>query len=97
MGLSPAKVLKFARKYTSNVPTSVEVWLERLTAERRFSSSEDVEQAWSEARRSVEGTVDGVKSIWVWGLEQCTSDGMEEKRQIHKARRLTSQPYPFRS
>src|ERR1700734_522423 len=31
---SPEKILKLARKYTSNIPQSAEVWLARLGAEK---------------------------------------------------------------
>jgi len=80
-GLSVDKVLKLARKYTSNIATSAEVWLARLEVESRFSSREDVEQAWSDARKSVHGAADELERVWLWGLQR---DGMEEKRQIHK-------------
>jgi U3 small nucleolar RNA-associated protein 6 len=87
------KVLKFAQKYTSNIPKSAEVWLARLDAEKRFSSREAVEQAWTEARKSVEGTADDLGPVWVWGLELYELDSTDERRQIHKVSQSRSTPH----
>ena len=83
---SPTKVLKFVRKYTDDIPASAEVWLARLDAEKRFASREDVEQAWSDARNSVKGTSGDLEKVWVWGLDQYSSDGTEDRQRIYEAR-----------
>jgi len=64
----PEKILRLARKYTSKdqAHTSAKVWLARLEAEKCFASSEEVMQAWDEARGAVQG--EGIMDVWVWGL-----------------------------
>jgi U3 small nucleolar RNA-associated protein 6 len=83
---SPAKVLKLARRYTSEIPRSADVWLVRLAAEKHFATREEVEQAWSDARNSAEGTTDEVERVWVWGLTHYTGDEMEERLRVHEVR-----------
>ncbi|KAF7979883.1 hypothetical protein HWV62_40667 [Athelia sp. TMB] len=79
-----ANILKLARKYTSDVPTSHEVWLARLHAEERLASRKEAEWAWSAARASVVGTPEDVQSVWMWGLPLYASDGFESRREIHE-------------
>lgn len=82
---SPVKVLKLARKYSSEIPDSVEVWLARLTAEKQYASRKEVEQAWADARDSVQGTSEDLERVWMWGLEQYVDDDeVEDMRRIHE-------------
>jgi hypothetical protein len=47
-------------------------------AEKQYGRTiEEAEKAWSEARRSVEGTEEEVAKIWQWGL---LSEGCGRKR-----------------
>ncbi|TBU43639.1 hypothetical protein BD309DRAFT_960198 [Dichomitus squalens] len=64
---TPDKILRVARKHTSKAPTRSIVWLARLAAEKQFAEPKDVEQAWTEARKRVEG--DGIQDVWLWGLD----------------------------
>ena len=64
---TPDKILRVARKHVSKAPTRSTVWLARLSAEKQFAEPKDVEQAWSEARKRVEG--DGIQDVWLWGLD----------------------------
>ena len=64
---SPEKILRMARKYSVKAPACAAVWLARLAAEKQFAGQEDVDRAWTEARKHVEG--DGTVEVWLWGLE----------------------------
>ncbi|KAM5532543.1 hypothetical protein V8D89_013749, partial [Ganoderma adspersum] len=64
---SPEKILRMARKYSVKAPACAAVWLARLAAEKQFAGQEDVDRAWTEARKHVEG--DGTPEVWLWGLE----------------------------
>jgi len=79
-----SKVLKLARKYTSDMPTSHEVWLARLHAEERLASREEAESAWSAARSSVVGSPEDVQRVWSWGVVLYAGDGFEPQRRIHE-------------
>jgi len=90
-GNGPEKVINTARKYTSKVPNSSQVWLARLEAEKAFTragGSEgrmSVESAWREARGSVAGREEDVLKVWIWGLgdEEVELVG-ENKIKTHK-------------
>ena len=64
---TPEKILRVARKYSNKAPACAAVWLARLAAEKQFARQENVDRAWTEARKYVEG--DGVQEVWLWGLE----------------------------
>lgn len=81
---APAKILKFARKYTSKSPPSASVWLARLDAEKRFSQRREVEKAWADARSSVAGDTHDVEQVWMWGLDLYSTDEMEDQLKIHE-------------
>ncbi|KAI0373390.1 hypothetical protein BV20DRAFT_962522 [Pilatotrama ljubarskyi] len=68
---SPEKILRVARKYATRAPSNAAVWLARLEAEQQLAQPEDVERAWQEARRKVEG--DGLDNVWLWGLRSGAS------------------------
>ncbi|KAG5646802.1 hypothetical protein DXG03_002179 [Asterophora parasitica] len=80
----PAKVLRTARKYTTQARKSAPVWRARLDAERRFSETRSVvREVWREARQgSVEGSGEEVEAVWTWGLFE--EDGAEERLRIHE-------------
>ncbi|CCM00065.1 uncharacterized protein FIBRA_02092 [Fibroporia radiculosa] len=75
---TPEKVLRLARKYTSKdkARTSAKVWLARLEAEKRFATSEAVQNAWSEARDAVEG--DDIERVWLWGLDHTHASEIDQ-------------------
>jgi U3 small nucleolar RNA-associated protein 6 len=85
-GPGAAKILKFARKYTSTISTSAEVWLARLDAENGLSSWEEVKRTWSDARSSAEGTAEDIKRVWLWGLDHYPSDRLEDQLKMHEVR-----------
>jgi U3 small nucleolar RNA-associated protein 6 len=82
----PAKILRTARKYTIKAPKSAHVWHERLVAERQFATKSegrrDVDKAWAEARRSVEGSGEELEKIWTWGL--FTEDLVADRLSTYK-------------
>lgn len=72
-GSDPEKVIDTARKYTTKVPESSQVWLARLEVEKAFRASgsegrRSVESVWREARCSVTGKEEEVSKVWIWGL-----------------------------
>lgn len=67
------------------MPTSAEVWLARLDAEKDLSKWEEVERAWSDARSSVEGSEEDVERVWLWGLDHYPSDRTDRLR-THEVR-----------
>ncbi|EFI28182.1 U3 snoRNP protein [Coprinopsis cinerea okayama7 len=86
--VSPAKVRRTAQKYTSRVPQSSRVWLERLKAEKVVGTQEGDDTAvlsvWSEARRQVAGSEEDVTPVWLWGIEQLSREDLDGRKRLHE-------------
>lgn len=77
--LSPARLLKLARKYTSRCPKDVDLWLLRLDVELSLegeTEGADWRKAWDEAKRQFmkigagDASVNSRRDeIWLWGLQ----------------------------
>lgn len=89
-GSDPEKVINTARKYTSKVPGSSQVWLARLGAEKAFDGEgqRSVESAWREARNSVTGKEEDVLKVWIWGLGDEEAELVGDKIRNHEVKQI---------
>ena len=84
---SSSKLLKLAKKYTSKIPSSAELWLAQLQLESQTESN-DWRKVWDEARKNVTVS-DGVyyseaaELVWTWGLQKLGEDDAE-LRKVHE-------------
>jgi U3 small nucleolar RNA-associated protein 6 len=69
-GEAPAKVIKTAARYTSQVPQSSRVWLARLAAEKAVGTGTGARDAWGEARKLARGSEEEMVRVWTWGVEE---------------------------
>ncbi|KDQ21825.1 hypothetical protein BOTBODRAFT_99309 [Botryobasidium botryosum FD-172 SS1] len=73
---SPEKVLKLARKYTSQIPSSAAIWVARLKVEKQLATPEATRTAWAQAREHADG--EGVEDVWLWGLADLHAEDVED-------------------
>jgi hypothetical protein len=81
------KAVRRARVYCSSTRGSGnwEVWIARLDLEHAAGTSDqEIQPAWAEARRSVEGTPEEVEKVWMWGASHDDDEKMLEVSSISR-------------